>query len=465
MTSERFDVAVIGAGPAGMCAAIEAASVGLSVVVLDEQPAPGGQIYRAIEAASSRRKAVLGVDYTNGKPLVDEFRASGAKYIDGASVINVGTDHLIDFRRNGRVQFLRAANVVVAAGAFERPCPVPGWTLPGVTTAGAIQILLKGSGIVPENVVLAGGGPLLWLVAAQLVTAGAPPAAIVETVPRMQMLAAIRHLPRALQAKSYLLKGRTLIAQVRAADVPVYRHATRLCVEGNTAAEAFSFEVGRRRHRIETQSVALHQGVIPNQQIGRLLLCEHVWDRSQHCFRPVLDQNCQTTMNGIYIAGDAAGISGASAAALQGRIVGLHLAATLARRPDATRMGQARADLAREQMVRPFLETLYAPAREILRPEDSTVVCRCEEISAGDIRARVALGVPGSNQLKSMTRTGMGPCQGRVCGVAVSSIIAHARGERPECGDYYRIRPPLKPLPLIELAAYPEERSQEVPTP
>lgn len=450
----EVDVAVIGAGPGGLAAAIEAAGAGLSVVLLDEQPAPGGQIYRAIERASPALLRILGEDYAAGRALVDEFRASAAEYLPGATVWNIGTDHLIDYSRNGQIACLRAASIVCATGALERPCPIPGWTLPGVTTVGGLQILLKTAGLVEEDVVLAGAGPLLWLLAGQLVAAGALPKAVVETLPKGRQTAALAKLPGALRAAGYLRKGLALTAAVRRAGVPVYAHAEALEVEGDGAVTALRFRAEGSEHRLACTALGLHQGLIPNQQVTRLLRCEHVWDSAQHCFRPVLDANFQTSFPGLYVVGDGGGIVGAKAAALQGRLAGIHLAARAGKAADR-RAGGLRTALNRDLAIRPFLEALYAPDPSMLTPADSTIVCRCEEVTAGRVREAVRLGAPGANQVKSLVRTGMGACQGRVCGAVVPGIIAAERGLAPEQGDYYRTRPPLKPLPLTELAAYP----------
>uniref|UniRef100_UPI003FA2736C phospholipase D-like domain-containing protein n=1 Tax=Paenirhodobacter enshiensis TaxID=1105367 RepID=UPI003FA2736C len=291
----------------------------------------------------------------------------------------------------------------------------------------------------------------------QLVEAGVPRKAVAETTPKGRVLAALRHLPRALRARDYLWKGLALMRKVKSAGVPVHSHATGIRIEGKGAAEAVSFTANGRRVRIESEHIALHHGVVPNQQVTRLMRAEHVWDDSQMCFRPVLSDMGETSVAGLFVAGDGTGIGGAKAAALQGRLLGLRLAARAGRSVAPERIERLSAGLAREGSVRPFLEALYAPPAWINVPEDATIVCRCEEITAGQVRAAVDLGAPGPNQVKSYLRSGMGPCQGRVCGLLVSQIIAAKRGLPPQKDDYYRIRPPMKPLPLTELAAYRPE--------
>ena len=446
------DVVIIGAGPAGMAAAIEAATAGLSVVLLDENVAPGGQIYRAVEAASGGKAAVLGKDYMAGKMLVDEFRACGARYLPGAAVWNIGTDKWIEYSRDGRSARIQAEVIVAATGALERPCPLPGWTLPGVTTVGALQILIKTSGIVHEDVVLVGSGPLLWLLAAQMTEAGAPPKAVVENLPKGRLMAAMPHLLNALRAKEYLFKGLSLIRQARKAGVPVYRNATDIRIEGDTSASAVSFVSGGKAQRIESTTIALHQGVVPNQQVTRLMRCQHFWDSRQQCFRPRLSDHGETSMTNLFVAGDGGGIQGAKSAEMQGRLVGMHVAEQKGKlRSD--RQAKLREGVQREAQVRPFLEALYAPAPGIIAPADSTVVCRCEEVTAGSIREAVNVGALGPNQVKSFLRTGMGPCQGRMCGPVLGEIVAAELETKVPDAGLLTIRPPLKQIPLEEVAA------------
>lgn len=173
------------------------------------------------------------------------------------------------------------------------------------------------------------------------------------------------------------------------------------------------------------------------------------------CWRPVLDSTGQTESEGIWIAGDGAGISGAEAAVPAGRLAAMAAVAGLdgVTAPTAVELATEQASRSKLNAVRPFLEALYAPAPEYLVPDDETIVCRCEEVTAGQIREFVDLGCLGPNQAKSYGRCGMGPCQGRYCGLTVSHLIADARGVPVEDVGYFRLRPPLKPVTLGELAS------------
>lgn len=457
------DVAIIGAGPAGMAAAIEATRNGLSTIVLDENPAPGGQIYRSIETVPDQRAAILGPEYVSGRSLAADFRASHAEYISAATVWNIDAGLQIHYSEAGKGSAqVTARSLIIATGAIERPTPMPGWTLPGVTTAGALQVLLKAQGAINDDVVLVGCGPLLYLVADQMLKAGTAPKAIVETVPSGQLLKAIRHLPKALKAFSYLRKGLSMKRRLNKAGIPFYRDARNIAIEGTKSVEAVRFTSRGKHHRLVTTGVGLHQGVIPNQQITRLLRCDHHWHESQQCFVPALDDRLETSVDGVFVAGDGAGIGGAVSAALRGRLAALRIAE---KKGKDTRSAQRtiQAQLAQDAAIRPFLETLYAPSAENMVPADDVMVCRCEEITAGQIRHAVDLGAPGPNQVKSYLRCGMGPCQGRMCGTTATTIIAKHRQKDIDEIDYYRIRPPLKPLALSELASIEAEPTRHTP--
>ena len=455
--SGTIDVAIVGAGPAGLAAAATAADAGLAVVVVDNQADVGGQIYRGIGAADERRRRILGRDYAAGRALLDTLERQRVSHIAGASVWEVTPDRRIFYSRNGQAAVLRARHIVLCTGAIERPMPFPGWTMPGVMTAGAGQILLKTAGLLPPGpTVLAGSGPLLYLVAVQYLRAGHPLAAIVETTPKANLGRALRYLPGLFGASSYLRKGLALLAEIRRRRVRHYQgaHALRGVGEGHIAA--IGFRAGESDHALACAALLIHNGVVPNLQITRALGLDHVWEPLQRCWRPRLGDWGETAIEGIAVAGDGGGIAGADASVHRGRIAALHAAWRLGALPaDAAKRRAApeRRRLRRHEAARPFLDALYAPATDFLVPPDETVVCRCEEVSAGAVREQVALGCLGPNQLKAFVRAGMGPCQGRLCGLTVSEIIAAARGVPVEAVGHYRIRPPIVPVTLGEIAA------------
>ncbi len=453
------DLAIIGAGPAGMAAAAQAAALGLSVTILDEQPRAGGQIYRDVDRASPVRETILGTEYVDGKRLTEALRQSDVTHVSGAVVWAIQDQFSISYTREGRGAQIAAERILLATGALERPMPIPGWTLPGVMTAGAGQILLKQSGVVARGAVLVGAGPLLYLIAAQMVRAGTPPAAMVETQTRGDMARALRHAGGALRGWPYMTKGLKMLAQIKCAKVPRYIGATQIAVEGEGKAEAVTFTHKGRRRRIACETVFLHHGVVPNTQAARSLGVSHTWDAAQGAFAPVLDDWGQSDLAGVFIAGDWAGIGGAKGAEHAGRLAALKIAEGAKRLSthNCNRMAAPlRRGLERERAARPFLDAAYPPYGAALHPADGTVICRCEEVTAGDIRRYANLGCLGPNQTKAFGRAGMGPCQGRYCGLTVTALLADANGRSPDETGYYRIRPPLKPVTLGELAAMDE---------
>jgi NADPH-dependent 2,4-dienoyl-CoA reductase/sulfur reductase-like enzyme len=445
------ELAIIGGGPAGMAAAGLAAELGLETMLIDEQASPGGQIYKGIER--SRPNSPLGADYLSGRPLAAALRASRVEYRPGTTLWHIGPDGTLYLESGGRAEMLTARRVLLATGAIERPVPIPGWTLPGVMGAGAAQILLKSGDLVPEGrAVLAGQGPLLYLLAAQLTRAGAPPTALLETTPSENYLEAARHLASLWPGRRMLIKGLRLISAVTRAGIPVRRGVRGLRAVGGRGIERVAWEGGE----LAADHLFLHEGVIPNVQASLALQLRHEWDEDQICWRPALDLWGQTSLPNIAIAGDGGGIAGADAAVLSGRLAALDAAVQLGRIGEPERDHRAapiRAELDRQRALRPLLDRLYRPAPSVLVPvEDEVMVCRCEEVSVGRIRRAAQLGASGPNQLKAFTRCGMGPCQGRICGPVVSAIIADVLNKPIAEIGTYRPRAPFKPITVGALA-------------
>jgi len=394
---------------------------------------------------------------------VSAVRASGAEYCPETRVWALNGRRDIGLVYRGQARTLTADQVVLASGAMERPVPFPGWTLPGVMNAGAGQILFKAHGIVPgDGVVLAGSGPLLLLLAWQYLHAGVSVRALLDVTPMMNHLYALPGLPRALLAGHYLTKGMAYKRDLKRAGISTLHNVRRLRAQGKDALQAVSFVHNGREQELETALLLVHFGVIPHTQLGRVAGCRHVWDGSQLCWRPQLDEWGRTSVDGILIAGDGGGIGGARSAEHAGRLAAFQALYALGVLDRATRQRLARNDrkwMREESHIRPFLEAFFRISDDMLQvADDDTLVCRCEEVSAGQIRAAVADGHGDSNQVKFLTRCGMGPCQGRQCAEAVSHIVAVASGKAVQDIGHYRQRPPVNPLTLGQLAGlYSEE--------
>jgi len=453
---DSYDVVVIGAGPAGLAAAASTAGAGLSTLLLDENPGPGGQVWRAIASTPVTAPDQLGADYWAGADLVSEARSSGAEIVHRATVWSLDRFLEIGVSVGGTSSFVKARRVILATGALERPFPIPGWTLPGVMTAGAAQTMLKSSGLVPDGrTVVAGQGPLLWLLAAQILRLGGRIDCILDTTERRNYFAALPHA-FGFVTSPYFAKGLAMMREVKA-KVPVVSGVSELTASGDGRLASVSYLAGGRRETIPAELLLLHQGVVPNVNLAMSAGIEHRWDDRQLCWSPVLDADGNTSVPGIAIAGDGAGIGGANVALARGRIAARAAIEALAPAAVAklTAENVLRTALAQAERGRTFLDVLFRPAPRFRIPSGDTIVCRCEEVTAKEILDAVAIGATGPNQLKAYRRTGMGPCQGRLCGLTVTELMAQARGKTPQQIGYYRLRAPVKPITLAELASMP----------
>jgi octopine oxidase subunit A len=229
-------------------------------------------------------------------------------------------------------------------------------------------------------------------------------------------------------------------------------------VEGVTAATGVRFAVDGQAHTLPVDQLLLHQGVVPDINLAGAAGCALAWNELQACFAPVADDWGGTTVPGLYVAGDGAGIAGAMAAEARGRLTALGVANALGSIDASTRERAAqrpRRDHAIATRGRLFLDTLYRPADTFRLPEGETLACRCEEVSAAAITELARSGCAGPNQVKAFARCGMGPCQGRWCGLTVTELIARTQHRDPAEVGYFRLRFPARPIPLGEIAALP----------
>ncbi len=462
MIDDRYEVLIVGAGPAGMAAACEAASLGVRVGVLDNQASPGGQIYRNVDRATDRQLQILGKDFVKGRLLVERFKQAGGSYFSEASVWFLDENRRVGVLIGDKSYFVSADKLVLATGAQERPMPIQGWELPGVMAAGAGQILLKSAGMVPDGrLLLAGSGPLILLLAYQYLQAGVKIDALIDTTPQGAMSRSFGKLFGALPAADYLFKGLKMMLAIRRAGIPVYHHVEGLSAVGEEKLETVRFDSGKAgfkkltNYELPADTLLLHQGVIPNIRLPLAAGCDIDWDAGQENWTVKTDEWGRSSDADIYVVGDGSRISGAEASALQGRLAGMHSALQLGKINNAELEDLSRPVLKsykRHLSIRPFLDSCYKPSPRYLVPDDATLVCRCEEITAGEIRQAVRLGCTGPNQVKSFTRCGMGPCQGGQCGSTVSLIISEQLGKPMDEVGCLRVRPPLSPITLGQLS-------------
>ena len=450
---KHTDVVIVGAGPAGLAAACAARSCGLTVTLRDEQAAPGGQLLRNVE--SPLAQALMDPrEREAGLRLVEDFRGSGATYVPRAVVWGMEGRYL-SFSVDNVPQRLSAANVILAPGGMERPVPFPGWTLPGVMGAGGADILLRSGGSLTADkdapVVLAGNGPLLLLLAGHLLDAGVRIAAWLDTGSLSQRLLSGAAMPAALLDPPYLGKGLRMALRVLRGGVPVIRNARDIRALGADSLEKVSYAAKGETRELPAAVLLRHEGIIPRVQICNALGARLRWDRVQRCWYPDVDANGRTSLDGLYVAGDGAYVHGGDASRLKGWLAGIDAARRLGVISPAEagrRAAGARRKLAVLRAARGFLRYVFAPDPKIFDVPDETLVCRCECVSAGAIRKAVAEGFHEVNEVKRVTRCGMGQCQGRMCGPALAEITARAQGARPDAVGCLRMRSPFRPVKL-----------------
>ncbi len=405
--SRRLDLVVVGGGPAGLAAAEAAAGHGRQVLLVDQAPRLGGQIWRHRDGDPLPRVA---------RDLMRAARPPRVSLALGASVVDAPSPDRLVVDFGGRVATVDTDAVVLATGAMERFLPFPGWTLPGVVGVGALQALLKsGTPIAGARVVIAGTGPLIWPVAEAVVRAGG----VLELIAEQAGFSAVVGFGAGLLARPGLI-GRAIGYRRATWRTPFRTGRWPLRAEGGGRLQTVIMGGGGAREvRIDADWLATAAGLIPRTDLGRLLGCRLDGDAL------AVDAAQATSVPGVWAAGECTGVSGDDGARIEGTIAGLaaigitELPATLLRRRTRTRNFGVR------------LARTFAPRAELRdRVEDSTMVCRCEDVRAGALDPAWEF-----RQAKLWTRIGMGACQARVCGSACSFLYGW---------DANTVRPPLE---------------------
>jgi len=452
------DIAVIGAGPAGANAALVGARHGFSVTLIDEQPRPGGQIWRAKSTAVLDAPATP--ETAAGNRLRQEIDDSSITYVGAARVWQIergskGSNLYV--LRQGRSEVLHASALIIATGAREFVQPVPGWTTPGVFGLAGATALFKQEMTPPgKRTIVSGTGPLVFFVASEIRRLGGEVAAVITPNSRRDWL---RSLPAMVSRPDLLLRGGRWIADLILDGIPIYwRHAVTR-VEGETKVAAAEFRkltadwspTGVAR-RIEGDSLCLGNGLIPATEAAQLAGSGLEHSPRLGGWVPCQGADGRTNVDGLFLCGDGTGIRGAAAAEIHGRLAGLSAAQHLGADTKGER-DHLRALYDRAAGFGTAMTGLSIPRAGLARlTTDETIVCRCESLSRSDIAAEIAGGAASTNAVKSGRRAGMGPCGGKFCQTAVARMIAEADGRTEAEVLPPTPRPPLRPVPVAALA-------------
>ncbi len=454
------DVLVVGGGPAGLSAATVAAEAGVTVVLVDERPVPGGQFYKQpIPELDLPLHRLADGQFSGGRALITRARAAGVQFVKG-SVFSAALPPGAALECDGEAATIHAHRLILATGAFERGRPVPGWTLPGVMTTGAAQTLLRSYGVVAgRRMLIAGNGPLNLQVAAELHRAGAAIVAVVEAAPRPGLGSLADLAQMSVNAPDLVLDGIRYVAALAASRIPIIHSAV---IDRIDAGERLAATLTSGR-RYQADVVCMGYGFLPSNELARLLGCRHHYDSGQRALRTVRDENGRTSIDTVFAIGDGTGLGGARAAEAEGVIAGLAAAIDIGARPSVTALAndkRARANLERQRRFQRALWQLFRPAPGLAGvPSSETVVCRCEEVSAGSLADHLLAGAP-IGTVKRVTRLGMGRCQGRYCGPLTVDLLAREAGHCPSELDFPAPRPPIKPVTLAVLVELERERDR-----
>jgi len=458
---KKVDLVVLGAGPAGVAAANVASKEGAEVVIIDENSSAGGQIYRAPPNEFQPQNSFKSDEFREGEKQRNILENSDLTALFKHRVWSVSSDLVVSTVGPNGLSSWHARSLIIANGALERIIPFPGWTIPGVIGLAASTILLKSQYVLPgQSTVVAGCGPLLIAVANGIIKSGGKVSAIIDLNSKSDW---IKAFPRLFSRPDQLFKGMSWFANIMKAGIKLYGgHAVTntkqvdnvLRISIAPINSAGSILDSKNQKIVEGDCLAIGHGLFPSTEITRLLKAKHIYDPLKGGWVPLIDDDFRSSIPGVYIAGDATGISGAFSAVQKGRIAGMAAVRDL----NVMSSQKYKAKIKSELIILKKNENFGKAAVRLMkfRPEliqtitSETIVCRCEDVFRSEIDEAIESGARDLNQLKAWTRCGMGPCQGRTCSEAIEAILASKVGSRELAGQWTG-RTPLRPVPIEQI--------------
>lgn len=451
--STQLNPVIVGAGPAGIRAAEILVEAGLKPLVIDEGFRAGGQIYRRPPLDDGRSyRSRYGSEAHKAEALHTTFEAlrSAIEYRPETLVWNItrGEGDRLDLLTNGLHSQLAYSHLILATGATDRVLPFKGWTKPGVYTLGASQTALKAQGCtVGERVVFMGSGPLLYLVAWQYHNAGAKVVAVLDTAPFTSKFH-LAHL--ALYAPRIVALGAYYGLRLKLGGVPIHYNVRPDEVLGEGHVEGIRFRTGSRVREVKCDALAYGFALRPESQLADLAGCEFRFEERDRAWLPAADQLGRTSREGVYVAGDGAGIAGADAAEIRGSLAAIAMLRDMDLPFDEGIERRLLTKLDHIYRERLIVEKAFPfPRNWFDTIAGDVTLCRCEEIAVRDAKAVISLGDTREiNRLKALTRVGMGRCQGRMCTAAAAELLASMQDKTPAEFGRIRAQAPVKPIPL-----------------
>jgi thioredoxin reductase/bacterioferritin-associated ferredoxin len=454
---------VIGAGPAGIMAAFTAAEAGVDVVLIDENPQSGGQYYRQSPPEFTFDNPINGLSgREDAQEVLGKLSHPKIRTLYNTQVWGIFEPRILALADQEQSFLLQADKVILATGAYDRPLAFPGWTLPGVFGAAATLRMIKTQWVLPgRRVLLAGLGPLQLALADALLRAGTDVVCVAEAANPTKSW---QQLPKFWGHWDRLREASTYMASLRKHRVPLlFNHAI---IEASGEDQVEKVKIARldpqgvpisdTERQFEVDAICLGYGLLPSFQLAAALGCRLHYDEHLGWYAPYHNSHMETNQEGVFVAGDVTDISGAKVAIVEGQIAGLTAAYQLGLLSETTfaqRLVPAYRTLRHLNRLASAMQEIYAfrPGLSHLAKDD-TLLCRCEEITYGQVQDALANGAVDLNQVKLATRSGMGYCQGRFCSVLIAPLIAQATDQPISKIQPFTVRPPIQPIPLKVLA-------------
>lgn len=458
------DVAIIGGGPAGMAAAIELAQHDVNFVLIDSYPQLGGHYFKQQSAALTTpiKQSPRQAEFDQLTAAIEQ-RNVDILYETSVWTIFPDADQTgftLHLTGPHEIDALHARALLLAPGAYDRPLAFPGWELPGVITLGGAQMLVKGHGIRPgERALVAGSGPLLLAAAAGLAEAGTEVVAVLDLA---SIGDGLWKAPAAFWGQWARVRDAWhYTSTLRKHGVPIHFGQTVFRADGDPQVTSATYGKVDQHYRpraetaqaVEVDTVCVALGFLPNLALTRHLGCDHRYDARLDAFYPIHNDEMQTNIDGVYVAGDVTGVGGKDLSKLQGRIAAFDILGKLEKIALDEKLNFNTQLAAEERFLSMIHErmAIRAGLNELIEPD--TVICRCEMVQAHQIETAIGEGARDLKGVKLRTRCGMGACQGRYCEPHTRQLVAAKIGSTPDQVGVMSVRPPLIPTQIGDLLA------------